>query len=588
LKVGDVLQQLFPEGTKGEPGDIRSAPELPTDIFGAAAYLLERSGAYHLVFPMFPPGESGRRAPEFEKVREFNDLGREWFEATVALSKGKKIAALKAKINGIRLKVEEVWNSLCDQLDLDLIEPYTGEPTDDEGTRPSWWLDCACLLVFADEASREVGYRSARNPERSIIDRFFDSTQVKHAYKALDCRNKALTHLYADYEKQTFAPYLNRDLARVLPKGRTPSVGCTVRALSHNLALISHPAPLELAWFVQDRLPPPQFEAMNLLLVPFPFEISSRCFRGQPCDTPGAERPWGWFHIEQLWLKDFDIVKLVRPLLEKAEDDSGPVHAIILPELALNWAQYAALVEFIIGTWNPGREDSNAIQFIVAGTSQNYSGDSGNFAYVTSFHQHESRRHWEATSFGRRKHHRWKLTRDQLRTYAIGSVLDPNMDWWENTQIERRALAVHVFRESASVAALICEDLARSDPCHEPLRALGPNLVVALLMDGAQLPERWAGRYATGLADDPGSSVLTLSSLGLIERSNRTGRYTPSRVIALWKDDSGVTVPLNLPEGAGGISLTLSTSRAEEFTLDGRQNSDAVALRYLCHQPVYK
>lgn len=66
---------------------------------------------------------------------------------------------------------------------------------------------------------------------------------------------------------------------------------------------------------------------------------------------------------------------------------------------------------------------------------------------------------------------------------------------------------------------LVCEDLARQDPAADLIRAVGPNLLIALLMDGPQLSGRWPARYASVLAEDPGTSVLTLTSLGMAERS---------------------------------------------------------------------
>lgn len=65
------------------------------------------------------------------------------------------------------------------------------------------------------------------------------------------------------------------------------------------------------------------------------------------------------------------------------------------------------------------------------------------------------------------------------------------------------------------------------------LRRVGPSLVVGLLLDGPQLPQRWPARYATVLADEPGSAVLTLTSFGMVARSRPPGR-TRSRAVALW------------------------------------------------------
>ena len=101
------------------------------------------------------------------------------------------------------------------------------------------------------------------------------------------------------------------------------------------------------------------------------------------------------------------------------------------------------------------------------------------------------------------------------------------------------------------------------------IRAVGPNLVFALLMDGPQLSHRWPGRYAMALADDPGSSVLSVTSLGLLERSNH--RYQSSkRIIALWRDPLGTTRELDLPKDKQALLLSLTRKATEEYTLDGR------------------
>jgi hypothetical protein len=97
-------------------------------------------------------------------------------------------------------------------------------------------------------------------------------------------------------------------------------------------------------------------------------------------------------------------------------------------------------------------------------------------------------------------------------------------------------------------------------------------MIIALLMDGPQLAVRWPGRYATVLADDPGSSVLTLTSVGMAELSRPPG-FSPSRTIALWKDaKSGAARQIDLPVGAEGIVLNLSRQMDEEWSADGRSD----------------
>jgi hypothetical protein len=125
-----------------------------------------------------------------------------------------------------------------------------------------------------------------------------------------------------------------------------------------------------------------------------------------------------------------------------------------------------------------------------------------------------------------------------------------------------------------SLATLICEDLARIDPVQSVIRAIGPNLVVALLMDGPQIEKRWSARYATVLADDPGSAVLTLTSLGLMRRSVRPGAVEP-RQIALWKGADGIAQELSLPINHQALLLTLTSNQTTNFTLDSRSDDGA-------------
>jgi len=100
------------------------------------------------------------------------------------------------------------------------------------------------------------------------------------------------------------------------------------------------------------------------------------------------------------------------------------------------------------------------------------------------------------------------------------------------------------------------------------------------------MAERWSARYATVLADDPGSSVLTFTSLGLLERSIKAGRSDAKRYVALWKEDTGRTVPIPCEKGAHAIVLTLSGHRTTERTLDGRRNHDGRAWRFHGMQPI--
>ncbi len=83
---------------------------------------------------------------------------------------------------------------------------------------------------------------------------------------------------------------------------------------------------------------------------------------------------------------------------------------------------------------------------------------------------------------------------------------------------------------------------------------MGPNFVVCLLLDGPQLSNRWPGKYAAVLADDPGSSVLSLTALGMTLRATGLG-HPPSREVALWSEPGQGSETLILDDGAAGIVI---------------------------------
>jgi hypothetical protein len=110
------------------------------------------------------------------------------------------------------------------------------------------------------------------------------------------------------------------------------------------------------------------------------------------------------------------------------------------------------------------------------------------------------------------------------------------------------------------------------------LASVGPNLVIALLMDGPQLRGRWPGRHATVLADDPGSAVLTLTSVGMVRRSIPPPGVTSRDCIALWTERDKAPEELDLPAGHHALLLALSAQPKRQKTLDLRRQRDSGGL----------
>jgi hypothetical protein len=167
------------------------------------------------------------------------------------------------------------------------------------------------------------------------------------------------------------------------------------------------------------------------------------------------------------------------------------------------------------------------------------------------------------------KHHRWSLDENQIYQYHLGGALHPHIRWWEAIDTPRRSVQVIETGEGIAIVSLVCEDLAQNDDVAEVIRSIGPTLVSAALLDGPQLTSRWPARYASVLADDPGSAVMTLTSFGMAQRSRPPG-YDPSPVIALWKDPARGTREISLEPGAQGVLLTVCGARATRRTADGR------------------
>ena len=300
----------------------------------------------------------------------------------------------------------------------------------------------------------------------------------------------------------------------------------------------------------------------NVVVLPQPFQIRASAFSGLPADNAS----WGWFDVDPHWCPRSDptqaveefaaYLEFVEAVLAKAEADVGAVHALVLPEVALS----SQVFRLLCGSLQHRPE----FELLVSGlfdvpAPERHAIRRGNFTGMARFLKSPSGEPSFDVSI-REKHHRWRVEKSQITAYALGSALDVNRGWWEHIDILSRSLDVVVLRGGATVTTLICEDLARSDPCQELVRGIGPNFVIALLMDGPQIASRWPARYATVLAEDPGSSVLTLTSIGLIERSNATGRFPPARQIGLFQDDSGTLTEIKLAADAQAMCLSLKMS----------------------------
>ena len=346
----------------------------------------------------------------------------------------------------------------------------------------------------------------------------------------------------------------------VLPKLHTPRSGMTLRSLSHNLALYV-PGEVIPEWHNFPSFD--DHEGLRLLLLPWPLELEPDCIRSACGTDISMPATFGFFTCE-LRKGGEPIIEEVKRALAAAET-SGPVDAIVFPEGCLIGDEYTEIsrqtqklviagVARAADTNRPGANE--AAVAIPAGTFQ-----------LT----------WKQS-----KHHRWRIDGPQIGQYGL--ALDPSREWWEDIPLDNRRINFLSMNEWLTLSVLICEDLARLDPVADLLRSVGPSLVIALLLDGPQLPTRWPTRYATVLADDPGSSVLTLTSAGMARLSKPPAKAKPAKkipgkntVIALWKDAKNAALPIELKKDSVGVVLELRREFFEEWSADGRGDGGTTA-----------
>lgn len=569
LSVGAVISWVFPDGPDQQNKRLQDAPSFPPDLFAIAALLLQVGGAYHYFVPRGARDAWSEACVCIEDadLQNWQRIGKSW---------AKQYPELPSEIQPLW---KELWKSRKEPV---FKEPEAGKPA------PSWWKVCWALMAIADEACENVGYIHVDDKQSDWHGSWVALTVDYCLRNSSDGITPSDRHRRVDRQIASICLMADRDVVCVQPKSHTPEVGCTPRTLAHNLALLPPRGEMRAHWQRPPQYMLPESRTdLRLLLIPYPFELDAEWFQGEKVISEdevrrsGRAKPWGWFTLDQHWLprNPQSVVRMVDLLLDQARAKSGSINGVVFPEYALDWKSYKAVADNL-------RDKHPDVEFFVAGSSDNCAGEKGNFALSSHFFDEtkndQSTRMAATTS--RAKHHRWRLDSHQLISYDLTKALDPRYLWWEKIVLQQREIHVKVIRSASVFTTMICEDLARSDPCHEVLRAIGPNLVFVLLMDGPQIPIRWSARYATALSDDPGSSVLTFTSRGLISRSNAAlermspeekGSRDPSWAVGLWKDATGTAQMVHCPPGDHGVVISLHGDPLFEATLDARQNSDA-------------
>jgi hypothetical protein len=494
----------------------------PPDVFSVTNVLLERSEAFRFVLsPIdeWPP----RRFPGWVDLVA---------EAAVAWS-----AWAEDRRGALPDLVLEVWSDVREGAEAPLEDVAEGR---DQGL-------CESLLTLhaiADEACAGLGV---------ALD---TSDAAASVYRARGRELLARTGSMARVDPH---------LLRVLPKVRTPPTG---RPAFSRYACVKGPG-INARWNkvpTRHRGTDVQSEYATLLLLPWPLRVRASDFR--PVEgtvhRPSKE-PFGFFEFVPEEGLDFELLERV---LLAARQEAGTVDVVCLPESAVDERDLGALETLL---------HEHGVASVHTGVRQE-SRQAGRFpsnwihiGFNPGFEKgttpgSEGRPEW--FHIRQDKHHRWSLDDSQIYQYHLGGALHPGVRWWEAMDVPRRTIQFVEVAE-LTLAALVCEDLAQNGHVAELIRSVGPTLLITGLLDGPQLTSRWAARYASVLADDPGSAVLTLTSYGMVQRSRPLQRDA-SPVVALWKDPTRGIREIPLEPGAHAILLTVCMERATRRSADGR------------------
>jgi len=495
--------------------------EWPPDLLALTEVILERSEAYR--FALSPPaGAHWPPASLPEWPDAVTDAARQWTARVDNKDAENKDLAipglLAAQWQALRAQAWAPLSDLSDGLD---------------------WQLCEALLTLhaiADEACAGLGIAlDAAGP---------DGARYRAHGRELLARTGSLARIPAS-------------LIRVLPMAGTPASGSSARVLCR-YATVQVPG-IEARWLkvhargLDTRL---DAENVNYLLLPWPRHIRAADFRPVAGPLQRLDNdPFGFFEFAPSEQLDLDLADRT---LAAARDQAGTVDVVILPESAVEHSEIDGLEALL------ARHEVTAL---IAGVREHPAQPGrfpGNWVHIGVsvggqwMHIRQS------------KHHRWSLDDAQIRQYHLSGALHPHTRWWEAMEVPRRSVQFVELGDGVTLASLVCEDLAQTDEVASVIRAVGPTIVVTPLLDGPQLTSRWAARYAGVLADDPGSAVLTLTSLGMARRSRPPGHH-PSPVVALWKGPRQQAREITLDPGAHGILLSATAGPAVRRSFDGRR-----------------
>lgn len=517
----------------------------PPDLFALTSLLLESTGAYR--YSVCPPRGIWPDDPKWEEsVRRDADDWRLWITGNQEGMPG----LLQLNIERIAKYEKTVSVGALRSIASESLEENQASSDADA------WEVCRSFLelhALSDQACRGFGLPTSR---RDKLHRSSISGLLYQANMLLATRGTLSR--------------LPRHKALVLPKMRTPAVGLTLRSLSHHLT--AHVSEVDVAWRAIPWINRDE-DTLNIMIFPWPQEMSETWFWPAHQNLKRRSSEPARYFTYTGCKRDLPIDEIMN-LLSKAEERVTRIHMLVFPELAITQKELRELQLALTA-----RQERDRMPMLIGGIRDDKEGGGSGDGELGS------NRIVLSTFFAgtwydlyQHKHHRWKLDASQIKQYNLSGVLAADKDWWEAIEIRERRITFLAPNGWLVLCPLICEDLARLEPVSELIRGVGPTLLIAILLDGPQLKQRWSSRYASALADDPGTSVLTVSSLGMAKHATPPPGKGPNGTIALWKDQVNGWEEVALRDKEDAVVLTVSATRHREYAADGRSDGGTSAV----------
>ncbi len=550
-------------------GEINDWFNWPPDTFALISTVLIRTGGYKVCLTDNGIGVPWDRNDWQTSVEKDAEIWTD-FSSNILVRKGKRksrnlIPDFKFSKSYFEI-IEAGWNEI-DVNDLRIIDDTN---IHNNKKAKEFLIALIVILAVADTCGRGLGTIGQNvKAEKERLKLF-------HAVANLLLNNKGSLSVIPKF------------MGIVLPKMRTPQSGLVIRGLS--LYLTFHISEVEVMWRTFPWLNNHK-QRLNILAVPYPKRVDEDLF----ITMDDINHHTNYFQIKAIEKgnnikvsknsneeeaehgEDF-LNRLVAYVYKESKTNHG-VDVLVFPELGLSVSEHNFLLKKL-GGYLASDGNVEQLPIVVAGVLNDVAFSSKNENGVLNRVNNELR---VSVFFAgkwynliQNKHHRWLLDRNQIIQYGLESVLSTEKNWFEYISVCQRSLAILAPNGWLAMTALICEDLARQEPIGDLIRGIGPTLLLALLSDGPQIKNRWSARYASGLADDPGTAVLSLTSFGMASRSIKYEHQENSTdindecVVGLWKDMIRGWKELSLNKGKDALRFTISATMIEEITLDRR------------------